>query len=153
MILLSVPMVLACVGFQPCPAVTRAGVDSPRTASPAAIVSQALSSEERISRTLQSIRIQTIARPLALEPWSVPSASTMSPARRAQPPLRMQRPPTMSKAMAVFAFSVAGLWAGAHAGAALEGDSGGDSPGMRGACIGMQVGGILGGVLGWKLVR
>lgn len=141
--LTALPIVLACTAFQPCPEALAPHVVSPRTSSPAAIVSPALPPWHRRSES----------RPLALENLTLPRVTT-PPRSSAQPPLTMHRPRSlMTRVTAAMAGAVAGIFAGAYLGAAIQGDCGCDSPGLRGALIGMPIGGVLGGVLGWNLAQ
>jgi hypothetical protein len=133
--LMSVPLVFACLGLNPCGVV--------HSSPPAAIVTFAPRPGALTPGAPPSLR-------LAIQRAGLPSFSS---SRRAQPPRAMQRGPRYSKGMLVAAGVFAGLGAGALLGAAVEGDSGGDSPGFQGALIGAQIGAILGGTLAWKLVR
>jgi len=145
MMLMSLPIVLACVGLQPCPAAaTVPGTHSPRTSSAAAIVSHAPWRGERLRDASSSLR-------LAVERVPLPSPTQMSSAST-QPPLKVDRSYSTSKAAYICALTTLGAVAGVYAGAALEGDSGGDSPGMVGAMIGLPIGAVVGGLLGWRFV-
>lgn len=138
---LSLPILVVCVGLQPCPEATDLVAVSPRTASPAAIVTHVPSRELRTVSALPFTRVSVDGLPM-------PSVSKMSWARSAQPPLTMQPRRPTSKAMYMCALAVAGAYAGAYLGVAMEADG----YELRGVMIGMPVGAALGGLLGWKLV-
>src|SRR5262245_8610819 len=129
--LTALPIVLACAAFQPCPVGVTPHVVSPRTSSPAAIVTQVLPPWHR----------RPVARPFALDHLPLPRAMKLSRAESAQPPLRMASPPGSPGRVGAAAMAVLmGFWAGAAIGAA-SGD--GDDKLFTGTA-GALIGGIAG---------
>ena len=141
--LISLPIVLACVGFQPCAAPTGQSVASPRMPVSAAVVTHDRRGELASTGTFLRDALARVPPPSGMRLYR---ANT-------QPPLMMAPRGRTSKAMYICALASAGAYAGAGVGWLMTKDSGGDSPGLAGARIGLPVGAIVGGLLGWKLVE
>jgi hypothetical protein len=142
--LMSLPVVVAYLGFVAPGAALQA--PSPRTSTPAAVVTRAPSRESPLLHAVESLRLEpSLAR-------ESPSASAKRGETAAQPPLRMQRRVANQKAMTFVLLTLAGCAAGGYIGAAVSPDEG-DSPGTQYMLPGMQIGAVAGAVLGWKLVR
>ena len=138
---IGMPMLVACLGVQPCQPGTSPTNHLIRSTSPAAIVTPTHAREAATtdrSRPLQ----------LALRRVSIPSASMRSSARRSQVTRHMGHHPNTTKVMLVLIGAVAGCYAGAHLGAAVD-----DSPDDELAFVGMPVGAAMGGLIAWMLVR
>ena len=134
--LTALPVVLACLGAQPCLPATTAPGQLVRSSSPAAIVSHARPPEELTADTARAFH-------LAIRRVSIPSVT-----RRTEPRAQVALPragrTTVSKAMLVVLGVFAGCYAGAYLGEAME---------ENGGFLGMPIGAAAGGWIAWILVR
>lgn len=140
--LIALPIVVACLGHQPCQPPMALPNQLVRSASPAAIVSLADTPDHR---TVGGARHGPFAE--ALQRITIPSASPL-PQTPAQVGLRTTGMSTADKAMFVLAGAVAGFYAGGYLGAAMD-----DSPDDEAAFLGMPIGAAIGGWAVWNLVR
>jgi hypothetical protein len=137
--LLALPLLLPCFGFQPCHSETAFQNQLIRSSSPAAITQPR---EDRTPGASLPLR-------LALQRVSIPPASTRSQARRAQVALRTGVGTKADTVMLVLAGAVVGCYAGTYLGAAID-----DSPADMGALVfGMPIGAAVGGLIVWNLVK
>ena len=139
--MLATPIVLTCLGLQPC---------QPDLTLPDRLVS---SSSPGISVTVtppRDDRITLDARPLelALQHVDIRPIAARAQNRRAQAGVTRGSSTGATKAMLVLLGAVAGVYAGAYLGAAMD-----DGPDDEAAFIGVPIGAAIGGWAVWNLVK
>ena len=138
--MIATPIVLACLGLQPCqPGITLPDrfVPSP---SPGVTAILTRPREDRGGHKAQPIE-------RALQHFNIPPSQLRAQNRRAQVGFARGSSTGATKAMLVLIGAVAGMYAGAYLGDAMDDSEDG------GGLVGIPIGAAIGGFAAWTLVR
>jgi hypothetical protein len=138
---LATPIVLACLGLQPC---------QPQLTLPDRLVASSSPGVPVTVTRAPEDRIAVDARPLelAVHQTNIRHIPARAQNRRAQAGFTRGSSTGATKAMLVMLGAVGGIYAGAYLGAALDDSSDGEA-----AFIGIPIGAAIGGWAVWNLVR